>query len=224
MDRSSKQKLLEWEWNGSEGYISELPEGLYLTPHELENNFELPFVPEHVFESDSLTTLSLKFCKIKLPESFCLPSLKTLYLEEVVLDDDDLESLLCDCPVEHLTLKNCNRKNGLTIDANYSHIETLDIDEDSVDEADDSAVEILAPSLLTLNIFGKPNIYRYIVKDLESLLSISFNFVYPSKFTALWKSQPILYRKLLEDFGKFMEDFLHAQVVKLSCWCAMVCN
>ncbi|KAM0941649.1 putative F-box domain, FBD domain, leucine-rich repeat domain superfamily [Dioscorea sansibarensis] len=197
---------------------------LDLTPHNLEDkNPGLPLIPARVFQSKSLTGLTLKFGLIKLPPKFCLASLKTLYFEGVVFDDEELASLLINCPVlKDLTLKNCNRGTTLTIVAENSQLENLDIDEDSSDEADDiTEFEIFAPNLLTLNFFGKPKRSKYIAMNLESLVSVNFNFLYPSKFTAFWKTQLILYGKLLEDFWAYIDGFLHAKVLKLSCWCAM---
>ncbi|XP_039145561.1 uncharacterized protein LOC120282773 isoform X2 [Dioscorea cayenensis subsp. rotundata] len=165
----------------------------------------------------------MMFYRLKLPPKFCLASLKTLHFERVAFDNEELASLFSNCPVlKHLTLKNCNRKTALKIDAKNSQLENLDIDEDSGDEADGvPEFEIFAPNLLTLNFFGKPKRSKYIAMNLKSLVSVNFNFLYPSKFTAFWKTQLIIYGKLLEDFWMFIDDFLHAKVLKLSCWCTM---
>ncbi|KAM0941652.1 putative F-box domain, leucine-rich repeat domain superfamily, F-box-like domain superfamily [Dioscorea sansibarensis] len=200
---------------------------LDLTPHNLEDkNPGLPLIPARVFESKSLMRLTLKFCLIKLPPKFCLASLKTLCFDGVVFDEIELASLLSNCPVlQNLTLKNCNRRTALTIVAEDSQLEILDIDEDSSDEADDvTEFEIFAPNLLELNFFGKPKRSNYFALNLASLVSVNFNFLYPSKFTALWKTQLIFYGKLLKDFWTSIDDFLHAKFLTLSCWCTMVYN
>lgn len=196
---------------------------LYLDLTPSTDVFGRPFMPDCILDCEFLENLTIKSCDFDLPQCFCLNFLKIISFESMSFKEKDFTTLLGNCPVlKVLTLKNCNLRSDLRIiSEKHSYLETINIEERIDSEADDpedaSIFEVSVPSLKRLNIFGSPRRSDYIGSNLKFLVAVDFDFGFPSKFTPFWEDS-----KRLIYYGRFIEDFCLATLLKLSSWCTTV--
>lgn len=165
---------------------------------------------------------------LSLLENFWLASLKTIYFESVDFANDELTNLLSNCPtLKDLTLKKCKDITDFEINSIYLNFENLNIYEEEVgdkyeindfDSNDHETVfEIFAPKLKRIDFSGRPIRSYYIGNNLNPLVSVDFNFDNPSTFSVFWKTKKTI------RYGRFIKNFYHTKILKLSNWCTMVC-
>ncbi|KAL5712802.1 hypothetical protein ACHQM5_014934 [Ranunculus cassubicifolius] len=86
-------------------------------------------LPSCVFTCNSLTVLKLVYIKLELPQSICLPTLKSLTLGSLPFFDDRLtEKLFASCPMlEDLTIEDCNLDDITILSISSSTLKRLKI-------------------------------------------------------------------------------------------------
>ncbi|KAH9666040.1 putative F-box/FBD/LRR-repeat protein [Citrus sinensis] len=118
-------------------------------------------LPQTIFSAKLLTSLKLVGCKLELP-SFTVSFLKAITLQNVYINDQMVQSLICGCPLlEDLFFGSCFGLKFLCISGAYK-LKILMMKALSYE-----SVEILAPSLqeLTLSFFSCAHLKKLLLSE-----------------------------------------------------------
>ncbi|KAK4714328.1 hypothetical protein R3W88_020235 [Solanum pinnatisectum] len=162
-------------------------------------------LPNCVLSSPHLVELRLTYCKINLKRKSELKSLKTLYLDNVMLMDQSMNYILSGCPMlEELTLQlcYCHRRVALL----NSNLKTLKLDIRWFQPR----IHVSCPTLLSFDMSGAVE-----VLDIANVASIA---------------EVSVKRNLIFDFNEdnnyqnlriFLQTFSRAKTLKLCSWLAL---
>ncbi|PIA54266.1 hypothetical protein AQUCO_00900662v1 [Aquilegia coerulea] len=130
-------------------------------------------LPRSLFNFKSLTSLTLSFCILNLPDSIDLSSLKTLSLQFIDISSDMITHLTSSCPLlEDLYFEGCNRHDHLNITITSQNLKSLRIYDFNGDIS--GSISICAPNLLSLKCNSSLPREKYIVHSLPSLVTAEF--------------------------------------------------
>ncbi|XP_015168943.1 putative F-box/FBD/LRR-repeat protein At4g00315 isoform X2 [Solanum tuberosum] len=162
-------------------------------------------LPSCVLSSPHLVELRLTYCKINLKRKSELKSLKTLYLDNVMLMDQSMNYILSGCPMlEELTLQLCYCRRRVVL--LNSNLKTLKLDIRWFQPR----IHVSCPTLLSFDMSGAVE-----VLDIANVASIA---------------EVSVKRNLIFDFNEdnnyqnlriFLQTFSRAKTLKLCSWLAL---
>ncbi|PKI52948.1 hypothetical protein CRG98_026654 [Punica granatum] len=107
-------------------------------------------LPPSVLRSNSLVEMRVASCSLKFYPQSCMKALKCLYLEDIILTDDLIESILSTCPVlETLSLKDCYGFSRVSCESQMLKMVIV-----SPDILSEWKIEVAGPYITSLSISG----------------------------------------------------------------------
>ncbi|XP_069143189.1 FBD-associated F-box protein At2g26860-like isoform X2 [Solanum lycopersicum] len=162
-------------------------------------------LPNCVLSCPHLVELRLTYCKINLKRNSELKSLKTLYLDNVLLMEQSINYILSGCPMlEELTLQLCYSRKGMVL--LNSNLKTLKLHIRWFQQR----IRISCPTLLSFDMSGAVELLD--IANVASIAEVSVK------------------RNLIFDFNednnyqnmsKFLQIFSGAKTLKLCSWLAL---